>query len=567
MRADLVSALAVTHIRGRSADYLQDAGVHPPGRACTGRNRTGHSMPDHGNRVKLLLVSTSEDDLGLVRALLAHPATADWDLDRASGPGAAIEKMAAGGVSLCLLDWSWGADGARSLMAHALRSTPPIPAVVLLPEDDADVEDLVLAAGALDCVVKSQLDPSVFRRAVKRALNSHRVQVELRQSQVQLQQAQKMEAIGRLAGGVAHDFNNLLTAMLGYSELLLDQLTPDDSRRREVEEIRKAAERAVALTRQLLAFSRKQAWQPKVLDLNQIVVGVDKMLQRLIGEDIALQTLPEEHLWPIKADAGQVEQVIMNLAVNARDAMPDGGRLTIETCNVELDAEYVRHHATVATGSYVMLAVSDNGCGMSDEVKAHLFEPFYTTKERGKGTGLGLATVYGIVKKSGGHVWAYSELGVGTTFKAYFPRVTDQVAAGGKRPPMRELPTGTETILLVEDEDAVRRLTREVLGRQGYRVLDAGNGAEALAMWRATAEPVHLLVTDLIMPEMNGRDLVSELSLKHPALKVLYISGYTDRAIVLNGTLAPNAAFLQKPFTPEALTRAVRQVLDGETKA
>jgi signal transduction histidine kinase/ActR/RegA family two-component response regulator len=521
-------------------------------------------MTDQGERVKLLLVSAHEDDSGLLRALLAHPATGAWELDRAISLDAAIEKMAAGGVSLCLLDWSSDADAVKSMMAHAARSTPPIPTIVLLTEDDAEVEDLVLAAGALDCVVKSQLEPSLFRRAVKRALNNHRVQVELRQSQAQLQQAQKMEAIGRLAGGVAHDFNNLLTAMLGYAELLLDQLTPDDSRRREVEEIRKAAERAVALTRQLLAFSRKQAWQPKVLDLNHVVMSVDRMLQRLIGEDVALHAIPEEDLWPIKADAGQIEQVIMNLAVNARDAMPDGGRLTIETANVELDAEYARHHATVATGAYVMLAVSDNGCGMTEEVKAHLFEPFFTTKERGKGTGLGLATVYGIVKKSGGHVWAYSELGVGTTFKIYFPRVTDQVMGATRRPPLRELPTGTETVLLVEDEETVRALAREVLKRQGYRVLDVRNGAEALAAWRASPVPVHLLVTDLIMPEMNGRDLVDELSAKHPALKVLYISGYTDHAIVLNGTLHPNAAFLQKPFTPEALTRAVRQVLDGE---
>jgi two-component system cell cycle sensor histidine kinase/response regulator CckA len=378
----------------------------------------------------------------------------------------------------------------------------------------------------------------------------------------QFRQAQKMEAIGRLAGGVAHDFNNLLTAMLGYSDLLLDQFAEDDPCRFDVLEIKKAAERASSLTRQLLAFSRKQVLQPKPLDLNAIVSGFDKMLRRLIGEDVELITVLGRDLGLVKADPGQVEQVIMNLAVNARDAMPGGGKLIIETDNVELDAAYARRHEPVIPGRYVMLAVSDTGCGMDDEVKSHLFEPFFSTKERGKGTGLGLATVYGIVKQSGGYVWVYSEPGRGASFKIYLPQIdaAEVETAGSAR--TAGTAGGSETVLVVEDEAAVRRLAVEVLKRHGYHVLEAGDGAEAIAVADRHAGRIDVLITDLVMPEMNGAELAALLTGRRPTTRVLYTSGYTDEAVMRGGVLDPGTNFLQKPFNSERLINAVRQVLD-----
>jgi PAS domain S-box-containing protein len=386
---------------------------------------------------------------------------------------------------------------------------------------------------------------------------------ERRSLENQFRQSQKMEAVGRLAGGVAHDFNNLLTAMLGYADLLGEQFSNDDPRQRDLEEIRRAAERAAALTRQLLAFSRKQVLQPRPLDLSAIVGGIEKMLRRLIGEDVQLVTRSGEGLGRIKADAGQIEQVIMNLAVNARDAMPNGGLLTIETDNIELDENYARTHPSVTPGQYVMLGVSDNGCGMDAEVKWHLFEPFFTTKERGRGTGLGLATVYGIVQQSGGHISVYSEPGLGTTFRIYFPRLAQDAAEAAESSVAvrAEPPRGSETVLLVEDEDAVRTLAHEVLHRQGYRVIPARNGADAIQQSEQATAPIHLLVTDIVMPGISGRELVKMLAPVRPDMKVLYISGYSDHTLVAPGAEAA-AAFLQKPFTPDRLARAVRRALD-----
>jgi two-component system cell cycle sensor histidine kinase/response regulator CckA len=380
----------------------------------------------------------------------------------------------------------------------------------------------------------------------------------------QFRQAQKMEAVGRLAGGIAHDFNNLLTAIMGYAEMLYDDLSADDPRRADAHEIRVAADRAATLTRQLLAFSRQQVLEPRVLDLNDVVAGMDKLLRRLIGEDIELRTLLSADLWKVRVDPGQVEQVVVNLAVNSRDAMLTGGRLTIETANLELDETYTAAHQVVEPGRYVMFAVSDTGAGMSEDVKAHMFEPFFTTKEKGKGTGLGLATVYGIVKQSGGYVWAYSEVGKGTTFKVYLPRVEGSpaepstVVTDGAG-----VPGGTETILLVEDEELVRKLAREVLTRQGYRVLEAGRGDDALAVLvRETPGSVHLLLSDLVLPGMGGQDLHERVMGVRPEIKVLFMSGYTDRALQAQQVFPPGTAFLQKPFTPVALSRKVREVLD-----
>jgi signal transduction histidine kinase/ActR/RegA family two-component response regulator len=397
---------------------------------------------------------------------------------------------------------------------------------------------------------------------LQREMNERRKTEEaLRWSEEQLRQSQKLEAVGRLAGGVAHDFNNLLTVILSYSELLLQQVGPDDPKRPEVEEIERAGTRAASLTRQLLAFSRQQVLQPRVLDLNAVLSDLARMLQRLIGEDIDLVTASSPDLGRIQADPGQVEQVIMNLAVNAQDAMPDGGKLTIETANVDLDEDYTLAR-DLRPGPYVLLAVSDTGCGMSPDVKARIFDPFFTTKEVGRGTGLGLATVHGIVRQSEGYIEVYSEIGHGTTFKVYLPRVTD----ASQPLPVRSRPSaamnGEETVLIVEDEEAIRRVLAVSLRLHGYHVLEAADGSEAVALLRRDDQRVHLLVTDVIMPLMSGPELAHAATRELPDLRVLFISGYTDRALIHQGLRQPGTAFLQKPFTPETLALKVREVLD-----
>jgi PAS domain S-box-containing protein len=378
----------------------------------------------------------------------------------------------------------------------------------------------------------------------------------------QLQQAQKMEAVGHLAGGVAHDFNNLLGVILGYSELLLDNTAAQGPAQHQLREIKKAGERAANLTRQLLAFSRKQIVEPVVLDLNALVADMGKLLQRLIGEDIELITALAPNLGRVKADPGQLEQVVMNLAVNARDAMPRGGKLSIETANVELDEEYARKHVTVQPGAYVLLAVSDTGVGMDEATQARIFEPFFTTKESGKGTGLGLATVYGIVKQSGGNIWVYSEVGRGTSFKIYLPRVSMPISAPRSSEGV-SVPGGNETLLVVEDAEPMRKMTCEFLASQGYTVLGAKDGQEALALAEKHSGQIHMLITDLVMPGMNGRELAEGLHHNDGNLKVLYVSGYTGDAVVRLGILEGAAAFLQKPFTLHGLACKVREILDG----
>jgi len=391
---------------------------------------------------------------------------------------------------------------------------------------------------------------------------------ERKQLEQQFRQSQKMEAIGRLAGGIAHDFNNLLTVIQGYGEVLQEELKPAEERlHRAAEEICKAAHRAASLTRQLLAFSRRQVMEPKVLDLNQVVANVGKMLQRLIGEDIDLVTKPDAALGLVKADPGQIEQVIMNLAVNARDAMPEGGKVTIETANVELDENYAGGHISVQPGPYVMLAVSDTGTGMDAETQSHVFEPFFTTKEPGKGTGLGLATVYGIVKQSGGYIWLYSEPGKGTAFKIYLPRVDEPAEVTGKaRKPVGEPARASETILLVEDERSLRELASLTLQRYGYTVLEAPDAAQALRIAQQHQGQIQILVTDVVMPDMGGRELATHLARLRPEMKVLYISGYPNQALLHRGVLETGLAFLQKPFTAADLTRRLREVLDTEPR-
>ncbi len=386
---------------------------------------------------------------------------------------------------------------------------------------------------------------------------------ERKKLEEQFQQSQKVQAIGQLAGGVAHDFNNILTAILGYSDVTLRQLSPNHFLYQNVAEIRRAAERAASLTRQLLAFSRKQVLLPRVLDLNIVVGDMDKMLRRLLGEHIDLVAVLPENTGRIKADPGQVEQIIMNLAVNARDAMPGGGKLTIETSNVTLDREYCRMRPEVAPGDYVMLAVSDNGTGMTPEVQARVFEPFFTTKKLGEGTGLGLATCHGIVKQSGGHIAVYSEWGHGTTFKVLLPRVDAPVdAAECVETPSAEMPRGAETVLLVEDEPMLRELGCMVLGELGYRVLNACNGVDALRVLAEHAgESIDLLVTDVVMPEMGGTELAVQMRSRWPRTKILFCSGYTEDAITRDGLLQPGTSFMQKPYNVATLAGRVREVL------
>jgi PAS domain S-box-containing protein len=379
----------------------------------------------------------------------------------------------------------------------------------------------------------------------------------------QFHQAQKMEAVGRLTAGVAHDFNNLLTAINGFAELMQVSLPPADPHHELAGKILSSGQKAADLVRQLLAFSRKQIIAPRVLNLNAVVGDMDTILRRVIGEDIELITELEPDLWLVKVDPTQIEQVVVNLAVNARDAMPGGGRLTIETANVVLDEDYVGGHLGVQPGEHVLLAVSDTGLGMSDEVKAHIFEPFFTTKERGKGTGLGLATVFGIVKQSGGNIWVYSEEGHGTVFKIYLPRAVDVAEPPAMPEAKEEVWAGSETILLVEDDEDVREVARAVLQSHGYTVLEAHTGPEALQISLQHPGPIHLLLTDVIMPGMSGTALVQDLMQTRGTLKVLFMSGYADDAIVHHGVLDSGVAFLPKPFSPRALARKVRAVLDA----
>ncbi|HMK52893.1 MAG TPA: PAS domain S-box protein, partial [Thermodesulfobacteriota bacterium] len=390
-----------------------------------------------------------------------------------------------------------------------------------------------------------------------------RAEEEMKALEEQLRQSQKIEAIGRLAGGIAHDFNNLLTIIKGYSQLSLLDLKESNPLWGNIQEIQKATQRAADLTRHLLAFSRRQILDPKVLDLNNLLRDLDKMLRRIIGEDISLNTQLTNDLGRVKIDPGQFEQIILNLAVNAKDAMPSGGKLMIETSNVELDAEYAVNHAGVIPGHYVRLSVSDTGVGMAKDVREKIFEPFFTTKEKGKGTGLGLSTVYGIVKQSGGNIWVYSEPGHGTTFKIYLPIVGEDLETLSGRDEAESLPRGSETVLLVEDELSVRELAHRLLHQQGYNVLEADNGKEALGIAQEThGETIHLLLTDVVMPQMGGKELADQLKIMRPDLKVLYTSGYTDDAIVHHGTLDPGTHFLQKPFSPKTLLHKVREVLD-----
>ncbi len=425
--------------------------------------------------------------------------------------------------------------------------------------------DRSLAQALADHAALAISNARLLQAALAELAERQRAEAQLRKAEEQLRQAQKMEAIGRLAGSVAHDFNNLLSVILSYSSLVLAELKAVDPLRADLESIKKAGEKAADLTNQLLAFSRQQVLAPRVLDLNEIVVGSERMLRRLLGEDVELIIQYERNLAHVVADPGQIDQVVMNLAINARDAMPEGGKLTIETRNVVLDESYTTEHFEAGVGPHVMLAVSDTGVGMDKQTQIRIFEPFFTTKELGKGTGLGLSTVFGIVKQSGGNIWVYSEPGGGTTFKVYFPAVEGEQP---EAPEVLEPVTlhGTETILLVEDQDEVRRVAHAILRKFGYHVIEARNAGEALLSCERHPRTIHLLLTDVVMPQMSGRELAERLLRIRPEMRVLYMSGYTENAIVHHGILDSGISYLQKPIVPELLARRVREVLDARVR-
>lgn len=424
-----------------------------------------------------------------------------------------------------------------------------------------------LAAGGIQFPVEITISPVRLPTVTLYAIWLRDI-TERRSLENQLWRSQKMEAVGRLAGGVAHDFNNLLTVITGYSDLVLASLAANDPRRSNVEEVLKAGERAASLTRQLLAFSRRQVLAPQPLDLNDIVRNLNKMLTRLIGEDIDVLNALAPGLWTVRADPGQIEQVLVNLAVNARDAMPAGGSLTIETANVAIDVSNARQYQPpMPAGDYVLLAVSDNGCGMDQKTLSLIFEPFFTTKEEGRGTGLGLSTVYGIVKQSGGFIWVYSEPGHGASFKIYLPRVPEE-NANSSAAELEEgpQPKGLETILVVEDECAVRGLVRGVLESAGYTVLEAANGEDAIRIAATYEKPIDLLLTDVVMPQIGGRQLAKMIEAMDPKIRIIYMSGYAEKAIVHHGILEHGAVLLQKPFAPYALVKKVREELDKDRR-
>jgi two-component system cell cycle sensor histidine kinase/response regulator CckA len=476
------------------------------------------------------------------------------------------------GFSLILADTAVpGFDGATALsLARTLH--PDVPFLFVSDTQGEEFAIDMMQHGATDYISKQRLGrlvPSIKRtlRELDERLERRRAEDALRVSEKQFRQAQKMEAVGRLAGGLAHDFNNLLTVIMGHSQVLLGELPSGNPIRAKIEEMQKAGERAASLIRQLMAFSRKQPLEPKILPLNSVVGNVESMLRRLIGEDIQLVIRPDPFNGHVKADPGQLEQVLMNLVVNARDAMPNGGLLAIETSQTELARTPMHHLHPLPLGQYVKLTVTDTGCGMNADVLAHLFEPFFTTKEEHKGTGLGLSTVFGIVTTCGGGIDVWSQVGHGTTFDLYFPRVNPQATTADATAPQGRLRQGSETILLVEDDSGVRNLVRHELVKTGYQVIEAKNGVEACLTATQQSYHVDLLLTDVVMPGMNGRELAQHLSVIKPNLRVLFMSGYLDDISVNSGMDPHRTTFLQKPFTPDLLLRTVRALLDSSASA
>ena len=516
----------------------------------------------------ILHLEDSPEDAALVQSTLEAEgiACATTRVEIQDDFVAALER---GGVDLILSDCTLPAFDGLSALKIVRARLPELPFIYVSGTLGEERAIDSLKNGATDYVLKERLTrlaPAVRRamQEVEDRAERQRLEARMEQAEAQLIESQKMEVVGLLAGGVAHDFNNILAVIMGHGDLITANLGPDSPLRKHTAEIRHATERAAGLTQQLLVFSRKHKVQPVVLDLNEAVNDLNKMLRRLIHEHIEMTIVPGKQIGRVKADPGHIGQVLMNLVVNARDAMPSGGQITIATGNVTLDENDAPTHPGVPPGDYVRLSVSDTGTGMTDEVKAHLFEPFFTTKPAGKGTGLGLATCHSIVQQSGGHIGVDSEPGKGTTFKIYFPRVDQPLEIVTRPVQTGPLPRGTETLLVVEDEPAVKHLARSVLEAQGYEVLSASNGQDALHVVREhKGDPIRLVVTDVIMPLMGGKVMAEWLKTTHPDLKVLFTSGYTDDAIVQQGVLDAGVEFLAKPYTPATLARKVRELLDG----
>ncbi|HEY3913987.1 MAG TPA: response regulator [Verrucomicrobiae bacterium] len=511
--------------------------------------------------VRILHLEDNPDDTELVREKLTEEGIA-YTLERVANLTDFVLAQESRQFDLVLSDFVLPEFDGLSALKIVRERSPDLPFIIVSGTMGEEAVIEALKSGATDYVLKdrlSRLGPTV-RRAIQDAAKDD----ERRRLEEQFIEAQKMEVIGHLAGGVAHDFNNIIGVIMGYSDLISQTLQPGDNNREHVETIRHAAERAGGLTRQLLVFSRRQAVQPTVLDLNQVLGDLDKMLHRLIDEKIAMTMALEKEIWHVKADSGYVGQVLMNLVVNARDAMPDGGELRIETRNATLEGRNGCVHADVPAGEYVALSVTDTGTGMTDEVKARLFEAFFTTKPKGKGTGLGLATCQTIVKQCNGFIGLQSEVGKGTTFNVLFPRVDLPLETVTRPAPNEPLPRGTETLLLVEDEPAVRHLACTVLEAQGYHVLRASNGKEGIRVARELkGQAIALVITDVVMPQMSGKVMVEWLKSSYAHLKVLFTSGYTEEAILADSVTKPGIAFLPKPYSPSVLLRHVRDLLDG----
>jgi signal transduction histidine kinase len=512
--------------------------------------------------LNILIVEDSQDDADLLIAELRRGGYApQWKrVETASDFLTELEKR----PDIIFSDYSMPEFSGLRAMELLAGSGLGIPFILISGTMGEYTAVEAMKMGVTDYLLKDRLGR--LGQSVKRALLEAKERAERTKLEAQFIEAQKMEVVGHLAGGVAHDFNNILGVIIGYSDLAKQELGSESPVHKHIDEIQHAADRAVGLTRQLLLFSRKQTVQPVVLDLNEAVENMEKMLRRLVDENIELKVVPGKQIGRIKADSGHVGQVLMNLTVNARDAMPNGGKLTIETANVTLDENYVRTHQAATPGNYVTLFVKDTGIGMSDEVKAHLFEAFFTTKPKGKGTGLGLTTCQTILSQCGGHIEVESASGQGTTFKIYFPRVDEALDRSEKTARSSEIPGGTETLLFVEDEPSVRNLACSVLEKQGYNVLRASNGQEGLRVASEhKGEPISLVITDVVMPQMSGKVMAEWLKATYPHVKVLFTSGYTDDAMAQHGLLERGAAFLQKPYTSAALARRIRELLDTQS--
>ncbi len=512
--------------------------------------------------LRILHLEDNFADAELVRSTLAEGGIV-CSITLVIGRAEFISALEHGDVDLVLSESVLPGFSGMEALEIVRDKCPDVPFVLVYRMVGDEMGSELMQAGAVYHVAKDRISGLV--PSVHRAMRDAEQRVEYRRLEEQVIHSQKMEIFGQLAAGVAHDFNNILAVILGYGELMLHELSSNSRLRQYIEPIRDAAQRGSGLTRQLLVFSRKQTTQPVVLDLNTVLTSMDNLLRRLIDENIELTIVPGQHIGRVKVDAGHVWQVLMNMVVNARDAMPNGGKLTIATRNVKVDPNYVHVDDSTTPGNYVMLSVSDTGTGMTDAVKARLFEPFFTTKPTGKGTGLGLITCQTIAKQYGGHIDVYSEPDKGTTFKVYFPRIDQPLDISGELLSTRPLPRGTETLLLVEDDPSVRNLAQTVLETQGYKVLSASNGEDALKVVRdRQGPPIRLVITDVIMPRMDGKPMADRLTAMYPDIKVLFTSGYTDDTIAQHGVLDAGIEFLPKPYTPATLIRRVSALLDTE---